>query len=62
MAYITESIWTYFIFIGYYEIQKELRVKLLRNNFTEENSVFMRILERAILLRVAVKTLQRLAI
>lgn len=32
VAYITESIWTYYIFIGYYELQKELRVKLLRNN------------------------------
>ena len=32
VAYITESIWTYYIFIGHYEIQRELRVKLLRNN------------------------------
>lgn len=36
VAYITESIWTYFIFIGYYEIQKELRVKLLRNNLRKK--------------------------
>ena len=31
VAYITESIWTNLIFMGYYEMQKELRVKL----FTE---------------------------
>ena len=36
VAYITESIWTYFIFIGYYEVQKELRVKLLRNNLRKK--------------------------
>ena len=36
VAYITESIWTYFIFIGYYEVQKELRVKLLRNNLLKK--------------------------
>ena len=30
VAYITESIWTNLIFMGYYEMQKELRVKLLR--------------------------------
>ena len=36
LAYITESIWTYFIFIGYYEVQKELRVKLLRNNLRKK--------------------------
>ena len=29
VAYITESIWTNLIFMGYYEMQKELRVKLL---------------------------------
>ena len=36
VAYITESIWTYFIFIGHYEMQKELRVKLLRNNLRKK--------------------------
>ena len=36
VAYITESIWTYYIFIGHYEIQKELRVKLLRNNLRKK--------------------------
>ena len=36
VAYITESIWTYYIFIGYYELQKELRVKLLRNNLRKK--------------------------
>ena len=36
VAYITESIWTYNIFIGYYELQKELRVKLLRNNLRKK--------------------------
>ena len=36
VAYITESIWAYFIFIGYYEVQKELRVKLLRNNLRKK--------------------------
>ena len=36
VAYITESIWTYFIFIGYYEVQKELRVKVLRNNLRKK--------------------------
>ena len=36
VAYITESIWTNFIFMGYYEIQKELRVKLLRNNLRKK--------------------------
>ena len=36
VAYITESIWTYYIFIGYYEVQKELRVKLLRNNLRKK--------------------------
>ena len=36
VAYITESVWTYFIFIGYYEVQKELRVKLLRNNLRKK--------------------------
>ena len=36
VAYITESIGTYFIFIGYYEVQKELRVKLLRNNLRKK--------------------------
>ena len=36
VAYITESIWIYFIFIGYYEVQKELRVKLLRNNLLKK--------------------------
>ena len=36
VAYITESIWTFFIFIGYYEVQKELRVKLLRNNLRKK--------------------------
>ena len=36
VAYITESIWIYFIFIGYYEIQRELRVKLLRNNLRKK--------------------------
>ena len=36
VAYITESIWTYFIFIGYYEVQKELRVKLLCNNLRKK--------------------------
>ena len=36
VAYITESIWIYFIFIGYYEVQKELRVKLLRNNLRKK--------------------------
>ena len=36
VAYITESIWLYFIFIGYYEVQKELRVKLLRNNLRKK--------------------------
>ena len=36
VAYITESIWTYYIFIGYYEMQKELRVKLLRNNLRKK--------------------------
>lgn len=36
VAYITESIWTYFIFIGYYEVQKELRVKLLSNNLRKK--------------------------
>ena len=53
VAYITESIWTYYIFIGHYEIQKELRViispvlkcayngifflKLFRSNFTRSS-------------------------
>ena len=36
VAYITESIWTYYIFIGHYEMQKELRVKLLRNNLRKK--------------------------
>ena len=36
VAYITESIWTYYIFIGYYELQKKLRVKLLRNNLRKK--------------------------
>ena len=36
VAYITESIWTNLIFMGYYEIQKELRVKLLRNNLMKK--------------------------
>lgn len=36
MAYITESIWTNLIFMGYYEMQKELRVKLLRNNLMKK--------------------------
>ena len=36
VAYITESIWTNLIFMGYYEIQKELRVKLLRNNLRKK--------------------------
>ena len=36
VAYITESIWTYYIFLGHYEIQKELRVKLLRNNLRKK--------------------------
>ena len=36
VAYITESIWTYYIFIGHYETQKELRVKLLRNNLRKK--------------------------
>ena len=36
VAYITESIWTYYIFIGHYEIQRELRVKLLRNNLRKK--------------------------
>ena len=36
VAYITESIWTNLIFMGYYEMQKELRVKLLRNNFMKK--------------------------
>ncbi len=36
VAYITESIWTNLIFMGYYEMQKELRVKLLRNNLMKK--------------------------
>lgn len=36
VAYITESIWTNLIFMGYYEMQKELRVKLLRNNLLKK--------------------------
>ena len=36
LAYITESIWTNLIFMGYYEMQKELRVKLLRNNLMKK--------------------------
>ncbi|MBF1719777.1 MAG: ABC transporter ATP-binding protein [Streptococcus sp.] len=42
VAYITESIWTYFIFIGYYEVQKELRVKLLRNNLRKKIPFYAR--------------------
>ena len=41
VAYITESIWTYYIFIGHYEIQKELRVKLLRNNLNDGHNDFV---------------------
>ncbi|EEW36858.1 ABC transporter ATP-binding protein/permease [Granulicatella adiacens ATCC 49175] len=36
VAYITESIWTNLIFMGYYEMQKELRVKLLQNNLMKK--------------------------
>lgn len=36
VAYITESIWINLIFMGYYEMQKELRVKLLRNNLLKK--------------------------
>lgn len=36
VAYITESIWTNLIFMGYYEMQKKLRVKLLRNNLMKK--------------------------
>ena len=36
VAYITESIWTNLIFMGYYDMQKELRVKLLRNNLMKK--------------------------
>ena len=36
VAYITERIWTNLIFMGYYEMQKELRVKLLRNNLMKK--------------------------
>ena len=36
VAYITESIWTNLIFMGYYEMQKEMRVKLLRNNLMKK--------------------------
>ena len=36
VAYITESIWANLIFMGYYEMQKELRVKLLRNNLMKK--------------------------
>ncbi len=36
VAYITESIWTNLIFMGYYEMQKELRVKLFRNNLMKK--------------------------
>lgn len=36
VAYITESIWTNLLFMGYYEMQKELRVKLLRNNLMKK--------------------------
>ena len=36
VAYITESIWTNLIFMGYYEVQKELRVKLLRKNLMKK--------------------------
>lgn len=40
VAYITESIWTNLIFMGYYEMQKELRVKLLRNNLMKKISFY----------------------
>lgn len=40
VAYITESIWTNLIFMGYYEMQKELRVKLLRNNLMKKIPFF----------------------
>ena len=36
VAYAAESAWTYMIFIGYYEIQHELRVRLLRNNLLKK--------------------------
>ena len=36
VAYITESIWINLIFMGYYDMQKELRVKLLRNNLMKK--------------------------
>ena len=36
VAYAAESAWTYMIFIGYYEIQQDLRVKLLRNNLRKK--------------------------
>lgn len=44
VAYAAESAWTYMIFIGYYEIQQDLRVKLLRNNLRKK-FLFMRIFE-----------------